>query len=162
MASAILPESAVFFLGLGIQRPTPTRRNMFAGSKGFVQTATWLVWWPGLMILITVLCVNVVGDGLRDGLDPADPTTGGHDDTAVASRPADVTCPPNPELTACSHRCVVTTPTRCVVTTPTTRPTMTRPTMRRTNECCVRFASARTSRISCSRTNEPANRRANH
>jgi len=154
MASAILPESAVFFLGLGIQRPTPTRRNMFAGSKGFVQTATWLVWWPGLMILITVLCVNVVGDGLRDGLDPADPTTGGHDDTAVASRPADVTCPPNPELTACSHR--------CVVTTPTTRPTMTRPTMRRTNECCVRFASARTSRISCSRTNEPANRRANH
>lgn len=72
MAAAILLESALSFLGLGIQPPTPTWGNMLAGSKGFVQTAPWLVWFPGLMILITVLCVNFVGDGLRDALDPAD------------------------------------------------------------------------------------------
>ena len=74
MAAAILLESALSFLGLGIQPPTPTWGNMLAGSKGFVQTAPWLVWFPGLMILITVLCVNFVGDGLRDALDPADAT----------------------------------------------------------------------------------------
>lgn len=72
MASAILLESALSFLGLGIQPPTPTWGNMLAGSKGFVQTAPWLVWFPGLMILVTVLCVNFIGDGLRDALDPAD------------------------------------------------------------------------------------------
>lgn len=72
MAAAILLESALSFLGLGIQPPTPTWGNMLAGSKGFVQTAPWLVWFPGLMILVTVLCVNFLGDGLRDALDPTD------------------------------------------------------------------------------------------
>jgi len=72
VAAAILLESALSFLGLGIQPPTPTWGNMLAGSKGYVQTAPWLVWFPGLMILITVLCVNFVGDGLRDALDPTD------------------------------------------------------------------------------------------
>ena len=71
MAAAILLESALSFLGLGIQPPTPTWGNMLAGSKGFVQTAPWLVWFPGLLILITVLAVNFLGDGLRDALDPA-------------------------------------------------------------------------------------------
>jgi peptide/nickel transport system permease protein len=72
VAAAILLESGLSFLGLGIQPPTPTWGNMLAGSKGYVQTAPWLVWFPGLMILITVLCVNFVGDGLRDALDPTD------------------------------------------------------------------------------------------
>ena len=72
VAAAILLESSLSFLGLGIQPPTPTWGNMLAGSKGYVQTAPWLVWFPGLMILITVLCVNFVGDGLRDALDPTD------------------------------------------------------------------------------------------
>lgn len=71
MAAAILLESALSFLGLGIQPPTPTWGNMLAGSKGYVQTAPWLVWFPGLLILATVLCVNFVGDGLRDALDPS-------------------------------------------------------------------------------------------
>ncbi len=71
MAAAILLESALSFLGLGIQPPTPTWGNMLAGSKGYVQTAPWLVWFPGLLILVTVLCVNFIGDGLRDALDPA-------------------------------------------------------------------------------------------
>ncbi len=72
VAGAILLESALSFLGLGIQPPTPTWGNMLAGSKGYVQTAPWLVWFPGLLILLTVLCVNFVGDGLRDALDPTD------------------------------------------------------------------------------------------
>ena len=72
VAAAILLESSLSFLGLGIQPPTPTWGNMLAGSKGYVQTAPWLVWFPGLMILLTVLCVNFVGDGLRDALDPTD------------------------------------------------------------------------------------------
>lgn len=72
VAAAILLESSLSFLGLGIQPPTPTWGNMLAGSKGYVQTAPWLVWFPGLMILVTVLCVNFMGDGLRDALDPTD------------------------------------------------------------------------------------------
>ena len=72
VAAAILLESALSFLGLGIQPPTPTWGNMLAGSKGYVSTAPWLVWFPGLLILSTVLCVNFIGDGLRDALDPAD------------------------------------------------------------------------------------------
>jgi peptide/nickel transport system permease protein len=71
VAGAILLESTLSFLGLGIQPPTPTWGNMLAGSKGYVQTAPWLVWFPGLAILLTVLCVNFLGDGLRDALDPA-------------------------------------------------------------------------------------------
>lgn len=72
VAAAILLESGLSFLGLGIQPPTPTWGNMLAGSKGYVQTAPWLVWFPGLLILITVLAVNFIGDGLRDALDPTD------------------------------------------------------------------------------------------
>lgn len=72
VAGAILLESGLSFLGLGIQPPTPTWGNMLAGSKGFVQTAPWLVWFPGLLILATVLCVNFLGDGLRDAFDPTD------------------------------------------------------------------------------------------
>jgi ABC-type dipeptide/oligopeptide/nickel transport system permease subunit len=73
VAAAILLESGLSFLGLGIQPPTPTWGNMLAGSKGYVQTAPWLVWFPGLLILITVLAVNFMGDGLRDAMDPTDP-----------------------------------------------------------------------------------------
>lgn len=70
VAAAILAESALSFLGFGIQPPTPTWGNMLATSKGFMTIASHLVWFPGLMILITVLAVNFVGDGMRDALDP--------------------------------------------------------------------------------------------
>jgi len=70
VAAAILAESALSFLGLGVQPPTATWGNMLARSKSYMQIASHLVWLPGLMILITVLCVNFVGDGLRDALDP--------------------------------------------------------------------------------------------
>jgi len=70
VAAAILTESALSFLGFGVQPPTPTWGNLLNNSRQFTQLAPWLVWFPGLAILITVLCVNFLGDGLRDALDP--------------------------------------------------------------------------------------------
>jgi len=70
VAGAILLESTLSFLGLGVQVPTPTWGNMLDSAKSFIETEPYLVWFPGLAIVITVLCVNFVGDGLRDALDP--------------------------------------------------------------------------------------------
>ncbi len=70
VAQAILLESLLSFLGFGIQPPTPTWGNMLDDGRGLMTIAGWLVWFPGLMILLTVLCVNFLGDGLRDALDP--------------------------------------------------------------------------------------------
>ena len=71
VAGAILAESTLSFLGLGVSAArTATWGNMLGGNEGFVITAPWLVWAPGLAIVATVLCVNFIGDGLRDALDP--------------------------------------------------------------------------------------------
>jgi peptide/nickel transport system permease protein len=70
VAAAILTESALSFLGFGVQPPTPTWGNLLNASRQFSQLYPWLVWFPGLAILVTVLCVNFLGDGLRDALDP--------------------------------------------------------------------------------------------
>jgi peptide/nickel transport system permease protein len=70
VAAAILTESALSFLGFGVQPPTPTWGNLLNGSRQFATLYPWLVWFPGLAILITVLCVNFLGDGMRDALDP--------------------------------------------------------------------------------------------
>jgi peptide/nickel transport system permease protein len=70
IAAAILAESALSFLGFGIQPPTATWGNMLADAEESMISEPWLVWFPGIMILITVLSVNFVGDGLRDALDP--------------------------------------------------------------------------------------------
>ncbi len=71
VAAAILAESTLSFLGLGVSPThTATWGNMLGGNEGFVTTAPWLVWAPGLAIVVTALCVNFIGDGLRDSLDP--------------------------------------------------------------------------------------------
>ena len=70
VAAAILTESALSFLGFGIQPPTPSWGNLLANAQSQIFTAPWLIYFPGLFILITVLCVNFLGDGLRDALDP--------------------------------------------------------------------------------------------
>jgi peptide/nickel transport system permease protein len=70
VAQAIITESALSFLGFGVQPPVPTWGNLLAGARQFTLIAPWMVWFPGLFILITVLSVNVVGDGLRDAFDP--------------------------------------------------------------------------------------------
>ena len=69
-SSAILDAAALGFLGLGAQPPTPEWGSMLADALEFIQRASWVVTFPGLAILITVLAFNLMGDGLRDALDP--------------------------------------------------------------------------------------------
>ena len=69
-SSAILDAAALGFLGLGAQAPTPEWGTMLAEAREFILRAWWVVTLPGLMILITVLAINLMGDGLRDALDP--------------------------------------------------------------------------------------------
>ncbi|HSK38909.1 MAG TPA: ABC transporter permease subunit [Arenibaculum sp.] len=69
-STAILDAAALGFLGLGAQPPTPEWGTMLATAREFVQRAWWVVTFPGLAILITVLAFNLMGDGLRDALDP--------------------------------------------------------------------------------------------
>jgi peptide/nickel transport system permease protein len=72
LAASIITESYLSFLGLGVQPPTPTWGNMLHDAIGFLDQAEWLAWFPGLAIFITVLGCNLLGDGLRDRLDPRD------------------------------------------------------------------------------------------
>jgi dipeptide transport system permease protein len=69
-SNAILDAAALGFLGLGAQPPTPEWGSMLASALEFIQRAPWVVTFPGLAILITVLAFNLTGDGLRDALDP--------------------------------------------------------------------------------------------
>ncbi|WP_421399780.1 ABC transporter permease [Agrobacterium fabrum] len=67
---AILSESALSFLGLGVPPPAPTWGNMLAAGRPFIQQAVWLGLFPGLCIALTLLGINLLGDALRDRLDP--------------------------------------------------------------------------------------------
>jgi len=70
LAFMIIYESALSFLGLGVQPPTPTWGWMLADGRNYVATAWWLSTFPGVAIMLTVLAVNLLGDWLRDTLDP--------------------------------------------------------------------------------------------
>jgi peptide/nickel transport system permease protein len=70
VGAAIITESILSFLGFGIQPPTPSWGNMLTDAKSTMTLYPWLTWFPGLMIVVTVLAVNFFGDGLRDALDP--------------------------------------------------------------------------------------------
>lgn len=70
VAAAILTESALSFLGIGVQPPTPSWGNMLIAGKQTLGTAWWLNLFPGLAILLTVLGYNLLGEGIRDALDP--------------------------------------------------------------------------------------------
>lgn len=70
VAGAILTESALSFLGIGVQPPTPSWGNMLIAGKQTLGTAWWLSVFPGMAILITVLGYNLLGEGIRDALDP--------------------------------------------------------------------------------------------
>ena len=70
VAGAILTESALSYLGLGIQPPTATWGSMLRNAQDQMATAPWTAIFPGLMIFLTVIAINYVGDGLRDALDP--------------------------------------------------------------------------------------------
>jgi len=70
VAGAILTESALSFLGIGVQPPTPSWGNILTAGKDNIEVAWWLSVFPGLAILITVLSYNLLGEGLREALDP--------------------------------------------------------------------------------------------
>ncbi|ASY30171.1 ABC transporter permease subunit [Taylorella equigenitalis] len=69
-SSAILDVAALGFLGLGVQPPSPEWGTMLATARDYISRAWWVVTFPGLTILLTVIAINLMGDGLRDALDP--------------------------------------------------------------------------------------------
>lgn len=70
VAGAILTESALSFLGIGVQPPTPSWGNILTSGKDYIEFAWWLSLFPGVAILVTVLAYNLLGEGIRDALDP--------------------------------------------------------------------------------------------
>ena len=70
VATVIIAEAALSFLGVGIQPPTPTWGSMLADGKQYLRNAWWVSTLPGLTIMLTVLSVNLLGDWLRDALNP--------------------------------------------------------------------------------------------
>jgi peptide/nickel transport system permease protein len=70
VAAAIIAEAALSFLGLGQQPPSPSWGSMLNAAQRFLTNAPWMAIWPGLAIFLVVLSLNLVGDGLRDALDP--------------------------------------------------------------------------------------------
>src|SRR5690348_7881916 len=70
IAAAVIAEASLSFLGLGQQPPQPSWGSMLNTAKNYIDNAPWMVIWPGLSIFLLVLSFNLVGDGLRDALDP--------------------------------------------------------------------------------------------
>ena len=70
VAGAILSIAGLSFIGLGVQPPTPEWGSMLAGGRSFIRRAAWVTTYPGIAIMITILSLNLLGDGLRDALDP--------------------------------------------------------------------------------------------
>jgi ABC-type dipeptide/oligopeptide/nickel transport system permease subunit len=70
MAAAILAEAALSFLGVGVQPPTPSWGQMLTVAQEYINSAPWLALWPGIAIFLAVLGYNLLGDGIREGLDP--------------------------------------------------------------------------------------------
>jgi len=70
IAAAVIAEASLSFLGLGQQPPAPSWGSMLNTAKNYVDNAPWMAVWPGLSIFLLVLSFNLVGDGLRDALDP--------------------------------------------------------------------------------------------
>ncbi|MEW6719695.1 MAG: ABC transporter permease [Thermodesulfobacteriota bacterium] len=70
VAGAILVESGLSFLGIGVQPPTPSWGNILAAGKDYIEFAWWLSLFPGLAIFLTVLAYNLLGEGIRDAVDP--------------------------------------------------------------------------------------------
>lgn len=72
IATSIIAESSLSFLGLGVQPPTPSWGGMLNVAKNFMGQAPWMAIWPGLAIFVSVLAFNLLGDGVRDAFDPRD------------------------------------------------------------------------------------------
>ena len=72
IATAIIAEASLSFLGLGQQPPDPSWGSMLNTAKNFITQAPWMAIWPGVAIFVVVFGFNILGDGLRDALDPRD------------------------------------------------------------------------------------------
>ncbi|MDR0837140.1 MAG: ABC transporter permease [Propionibacteriaceae bacterium] len=70
MSQSVVLETALSFLGFGITAPNISLGRLISDNQGAFQTRPWLFWWPGLFIILIALCVNFIGDGLRDAFDP--------------------------------------------------------------------------------------------
>jgi len=70
IAAAVIAEASLSFLGLGQQPPAPSWGSMLNTAKNYIEQAPWMAVWPGLAIFLSVLSFNLLGDGLRDALDP--------------------------------------------------------------------------------------------
>ncbi len=70
VAGAILSIAGLSFIGLGVQPPTPEWGSMLAGGRSFIRRAPWVTTYPGIAIMVSILSLNLLGDGLRDALDP--------------------------------------------------------------------------------------------
>ena len=70
IATAIIAEASLSFLGLGQQPPAPSWGSMLNTAQRFLTNAPWMAIWPGMAIFLVVLSLNILGDGLRDALDP--------------------------------------------------------------------------------------------
>jgi len=70
IATNVMLEASLSFLGIGVQPPTPSWGGMIQDAQSYYRTAPWLVIFPGLAIMVTVFAFNLLGDGLRDALDP--------------------------------------------------------------------------------------------
>ena len=70
ISSAILTETAISFLGFGVRAPDTSLGLLIQTYQNALTTRPWLFWWPGIFILGIALCVNFIGDGLRDAFDP--------------------------------------------------------------------------------------------
>ena len=70
LGTAIMAESSLSFLGLGVQPPDPSWGRMISNGIPFMRTAPWLTLFPGVILTLTVCSLNLVGDGLRDAVDP--------------------------------------------------------------------------------------------
>ena len=70
MSAAILTETALSYLGLGVRAPDISLGSLISQNQAAFSTRPWLFWWPGLFIVVICLCINFIGDGLRDAFDP--------------------------------------------------------------------------------------------
>ncbi|SDQ10791.1 ABC transporter permease [Quadrisphaera sp. DSM 44207] len=93
LAFAVLAEAALSFLGLGTQPPAPSWGRMLAEGRGFLELAWWMAVFPGLAIFLTVLSFNLLGDALRDVLDPRQRTLLGSTAATTAATPGPPAAP---------------------------------------------------------------------
>jgi peptide/nickel transport system permease protein len=89
LGMTIMAEASLSFLGLGVQPPAPSWGGMISSGIAFLRTAPWLTFFPGLFLTLTVCSLNLIGDGIRDALNPRLAPAFAKSMIVAAGRPAD-------------------------------------------------------------------------